>query len=66
MYEEHVSKFKTGDLILYDAHGLLPSYVKLASNSPYSNVGMVIKLPNRWTRKPELYVAGGMIGSLLY
>eukprot|EP01117_Protostelium_nocturnum_P005310 TRINITY_DN1932_c0_g1_i1.p1 TRINITY_DN1932_c0_g1~~TRINITY_DN1932_c0_g1_i1.p1 ORF type:complete len:740 (-),score=229.98 TRINITY_DN1932_c0_g1_i1:186-2405(-) len=55
-YEEHIGAMKSGDLLAYDGHGFVSSYIKLASNSQFSHVGMILQLPNRWTRKIELYV----------
>lgn len=47
---------KTGDLIVYDGIGAIPALVKLNRNIPFSHLGLVIKLVNRWTRKDELFV----------
>jgi hypothetical protein len=38
---------KDGDLLLYDSPGLLPSLVKVTSGTPYTNLGLVIKLENK-------------------
>lgn len=38
---------KDGDLIVYDSVGLLPSLVKVTSGTPYSGLGLVVKLENK-------------------
>lgn len=43
-YEEYANKMKSGDLILYDSIGILPTLVKLHTNSKYSNVGLIMKV----------------------
>eukprot|EP01119_Soliformovum_irregulare_P012218 TRINITY_DN3160_c0_g1_i1.p1 TRINITY_DN3160_c0_g1~~TRINITY_DN3160_c0_g1_i1.p1 ORF type:complete len:810 (+),score=196.32 TRINITY_DN3160_c0_g1_i1:29-2458(+) len=55
-YDTHMSSFQTGDLILYDGFGIIPATTKISSNSNYSNAGMILKLPNKWTQKDELYL----------
>jgi hypothetical protein len=52
-----MNRFDTGDLIVYNERGLMPSLTKLTSNSDYSRVGIVLKLANKWTQEQELYVA---------
>jgi hypothetical protein len=44
------------DLIAYSGIGALHSMTKLATNSPYSHVGMIFRLPNKWTRRDDLFV----------
>jgi predicted Ser/Thr protein kinase len=48
--------FKTGDLITYNAVGILSSITKLVTNAPFSQVGLILNLPNKYTKKEELYV----------
>lgn len=56
LHEEVMPYFKTGDLIVSSCIGLFPSLVKISSDSPSSQVSMVFKAPNRWTRKVELFL----------
>ena len=51
------AQFKTGDVIAYSGTGMLASLTKLLSNSDFSQLGIVLVLPNLYTHKPELYVA---------
>jgi hypothetical protein len=39
--------FKTGDLITYNAVGILSSITKLVTNAPFSQVGLILNLPNK-------------------
>jgi len=55
-YRPLIEKFKTGDLLLFAAPGLVGSTVKLYQNFHYSNVGFVVSLPNKYTYRDELYV----------
>jgi len=55
-YKGLENDFKTGDLILYTGIGVPPALTQIAANSSYTSVGLVIKLPNKWTQKEELYV----------
>lgn len=55
-YDDYIDSFKTGDLIAYSGIGALHSMTKLATNSPYSHVGMIFRLPNKWTRRDDLFV----------
>jgi hypothetical protein len=55
-YDDYIDSFKTGDLIAYNGIGVLHSMTKLATNSPYSHVGMIFRLPNKWTRRDDLFV----------
>lgn len=50
------SLFKTGDLILFDGLGMLSAATKLARNSPFSSVGLVVILPDKWSGKDESFV----------
>lgn len=47
---------KTGDLIAFDSVGFLHTLIKVTSNSPYSHLGIVVRLPNKYTKKEELYL----------
>src|SRR5262245_868457 len=53
-YHEHLSRFKTGDLIVYSGTGILGAVSQLMTNSPYSHVGLVVQLPNKWTTEDDL------------
>jgi hypothetical protein len=55
-YDDYISQFKTGDLIVYSGVGMLDTFSKLASATDYSRVGLLVKLPNKWTRRDDLYV----------
>jgi hypothetical protein len=55
-YDQYKKQMKTGDLILYNETGLLPTMMKLASNSSISRVGMVLILPNKYTEKKKRYI----------
>jgi len=55
-YKGIENEFKTGDLILYAGIGVPPALSQIAANSFYTSVGLVIKLPNKWTEKDELYI----------
>lgn len=57
LYESYLNKMKNGDLILYDGIGCLDSVTKIYSGSQYSRIGIILKMPNRFTKKPKLYVA---------
>lgn len=50
------SLLKTGDLILFDGLGLLSAATKLARNSPFSSVGLVLILPDKWSGKDEVFI----------
>lgn len=47
---------KTGDLILFDGLGLLSAATKLARNSPFSSIGLVVVLPDKWSNKDETFI----------
>jgi hypothetical protein len=49
-------KFKTGDLILYSGSG--PQHIanRLDIGSNYSNIGILVEIPNKWTKSLEWYV----------
>ncbi|KAL6064799.1 rhodopsin [Balamuthia mandrillaris] len=55
-YDDYIDRFKTGDLIAYSGIGFLHSINKLSSNSNYSHVGVVFRLPNKWTKREDLYI----------
>eukprot|EP00013_Stygamoeba_regulata_P023701 CAMPEP_0177645366 /NCGR_PEP_ID=MMETSP0447-20121125/9209_1 /TAXON_ID=0 /ORGANISM="Stygamoeba regulata, Strain BSH-02190019" /LENGTH=607 /DNA_ID=CAMNT_0019147841 /DNA_START=52 /DNA_END=1875 /DNA_ORIENTATION=+ len=55
-YDAHLREFKSGDLIAYSGIGLVASLAKLESNSCFSNLGIVVKLPNKYTDRNELYL----------
>jgi hypothetical protein len=55
-YEAYLSQFKTGDLLIYSGRGVLSAMTQLFTGYPFSRVGMVLKLENKWTHVPELYV----------
>jgi len=55
-YEPYKFKLKTGDLILYSEIGLLATMCKLSRNSIHSRAGIVMKMPNKYTKNEELFV----------
>lgn len=55
-YNEHLEHMQTGDIIAYDAPGIIAGATKVVTDHPYSHVGMVVKIPNKWTEERELYV----------
>jgi len=55
-YKEYLPKMKTGDIIAYNAPGIIAGTIKLVSNSDYSHVGMIVCLPNKWTEEEEHYI----------
>jgi hypothetical protein len=42
--------------LLYEGVGVLASITRLTSASPYSKVGVIFKIPNKWTSRDDLYV----------
>eukprot|EP00009_Paramoeba_aestuarina_P005838 CAMPEP_0201517446 /NCGR_PEP_ID=MMETSP0161_2-20130828/8547_1 /ASSEMBLY_ACC=CAM_ASM_000251 /TAXON_ID=180227 /ORGANISM="Neoparamoeba aestuarina, Strain SoJaBio B1-5/56/2" /LENGTH=544 /DNA_ID=CAMNT_0047914943 /DNA_START=116 /DNA_END=1747 /DNA_ORIENTATION=+ len=55
-YDSVMNQFETGDLITFSDIGVLGALTKVCSNSVYSRVGMVVKLPNKWTGRIEPYL----------
>ncbi|KAH3768078.1 protein transport protein SEC16B [Pelomyxa schiedti] len=55
-YPMFKSKFKPGDIILFSGAGPVPTLAKMISGMPFSHVGLIVSLPNKWTREPELYL----------
>jgi len=55
-YKGIENEFKNGDLILYTGIGVPSALSQLATNSPFTCVGLVLKLPNKWTQKEEFYI----------
>ena len=55
-YKPYLSKMNSGDLIAYDAPGIIGTSIKVVTDSPYSHVGLVLRIPNKWTEERELYV----------
>lgn len=55
-YEHLYSQFQTGDLLLYNTPDLVSTLVKLSTLQPFSRVGMIVKLPNKYTECLETYV----------
>lgn len=58
LHYEHrrIKKFKTGDLILFSGAGPQNTAVRLLNGSNYSSAGILLQLPNRWTKQNEWYV----------
>jgi len=55
-YKHNLSKFASGDLIVFSGTGLLSSYTKVSTNKPYTHFGIVVHLPNKWTLDDNLYL----------
>lgn len=49
-------QMKTGDLILYAGKSLVSSAITCITGLPFSSLGMVIRLPDKYTKKERLYV----------
>lgn len=45
------------DLIAFSGIGLLPALSMMFSDAPISGVGILVKIKNKWTQIPELYIA---------
>lgn len=56
LYPKFKDIIKSGDIILYDGFGFVPALVKSETLSPFSSIGLVMTLPNKWTLEDELYV----------
>ncbi len=56
-YQYESCAFKTGDVVAFSGIGLLSSLTKLRCGVNYSQVGIILVLPNLYTNRPELYVA---------
>jgi hypothetical protein len=48
---------KSGDVIAFSGIGMLSSLTKLRCGIDFSQVGIVLVLPNLYTQRPELYLA---------
>eukprot|EP01125_Pyxidicula_operculata_P009429 TRINITY_DN3109_c0_g1_i6.p1 TRINITY_DN3109_c0_g1~~TRINITY_DN3109_c0_g1_i6.p1 ORF type:complete len:395 (+),score=50.50 TRINITY_DN3109_c0_g1_i6:252-1436(+) len=55
-YESYLDKMKSGDLIAYSGRGPLEDATKLRSGSNYSNLGIVLRIPDPLTQQEELFV----------
>lgn len=55
-YKNFLSEMKSGDLIAYSGTGIISTTTKLKNDCEYSHLGLVVKLPNKWTQERELYV----------
>eukprot|EP01129_Flabellula_baltica_P011170 TRINITY_DN4833_c0_g2_i5.p1 TRINITY_DN4833_c0_g2~~TRINITY_DN4833_c0_g2_i5.p1 ORF type:complete len:946 (-),score=170.47 TRINITY_DN4833_c0_g2_i5:588-3425(-) len=49
-------QIKAGDLIYYSSYGIIPTLLKVNMNIPFSSVGLVLNLKDKWTHKDALYV----------
>lgn len=56
LYKYWWKAIKTGDLILYDGYGMNATVMKCKTFTPFTNVGIVVVIPNKWTGKDELHV----------
>ena len=45
-YSTIENKLKTGDLLLFSSNGFFSNIIKVATMSPYSHIGMVVKIDN--------------------
>lgn len=53
---EMKKQMKTGDLILFSGRSLMSGAISCITGLPYSSIGMVIRLPDKYTKKEKLYV----------
>ncbi len=44
-YKEIRPKLETGDIVLFSGEGIVSNFIKVFTASPYSHVGMVVKIP---------------------
>eukprot|EP00211_Chloroparvula_japonica_P004557 CAMPEP_0119138748 /NCGR_PEP_ID=MMETSP1310-20130426/26234_1 /TAXON_ID=464262 /ORGANISM="Genus nov. species nov., Strain RCC2339" /LENGTH=620 /DNA_ID=CAMNT_0007129971 /DNA_START=33 /DNA_END=1896 /DNA_ORIENTATION=- len=49
-------KLQTGDLIAFNSFGTIPSVLKVQSGRDISSVGLVVVLPNKYTREDEYFI----------
>lgn len=54
--KEMKHRLKTGDLLLFHESGLLGDAMSLATNSPFSRVGMVFRLPDKYTGREKVFL----------
>lgn len=55
-YREHYQQMCTGDLVVFSGVGSTDSICKVLSGTRYSRVGLIVRLPNKWTGKEKLYL----------
>lgn len=55
-YRDHYRNMRTGDLILYSGIGVTDAIGKILSGTRYSRVGLVVRMPNKYTGREKLYV----------
>jgi hypothetical protein len=55
-HHHYTHAFKSGDLLLYSGVGLIPNLIKLRSATPFSHLGIILKLNNKWSKEEELYI----------
>lgn len=49
-------QMKTGDLILFAGKSVISSAIMCITGIPFSSLGMVIRLPDKYTKKEKLFV----------
>ena len=54
--KEMKHRLKTGDLLLFHESGLLGDAMTLATNTPFSRVGMVFRLPDKYTGREKVFL----------
>lgn len=45
-----MDEFKSGDLLYFSNYGYVSTCVGLISNAPFTTVGMILRLPNKYDR----------------
>lgn len=56
LYERNMKQFHPGDIILYNTTGPAAALLRVDHEVQWSHCGIVVEMPNRWTREPELCV----------
>ena len=55
-YKSVLDQMKAGNLIAFNAPGIIATSLQLVSNSPFSHVGLIVEMPNKYTDEEELYL----------
>lgn len=48
LYSFYMDHFKTGDLLFFSGYGYVNSCIQLLDNTPFTSVGMILRLPNKY------------------
>jgi len=52
----NMSSFKTGDMIAFSGRSVSDVYRRLSTGTPFSHIGVVVHVPNKYTKDEELYI----------